>query len=215
VFFYQDYTKFFDVKKGDTVFDIGAHIGSFSLYAAKKAGSSGGVYSFEPCKESFDLLSKNKKINNLENLKIFNLAVSNKGGIKKFFISNSGNQAANSLFEINNAKEVKVSVISFENFLKQNKIKTIDFLKMDCEGGEYDILFNSSKKTMQKIKKISLEYHPIDNKKNKFTIINFLRKHNFLIKEGDYFGGPGILYAIKKDENRYEKKFGKKRTNLR
>ena len=56
----------FTIKENDTVVDIGAHIGYFTIYAAKKA-TRGKILSFEPSRESFKVLKNNLKINNIQN----------------------------------------------------------------------------------------------------------------------------------------------------
>src|SRR5688572_353995 len=58
--------KGFGIGANDTVIDIGGHIGSFSIWAAKQA-NQGQVFTFEPNYENFGLLQENKKINNISN----------------------------------------------------------------------------------------------------------------------------------------------------
>ena len=94
-------------------------------------------------------------------------------------------------------KEEIVEKISFKNFLKTTR--QIDFLKIDCEGAEYEILFSLSKKELHKIKKISMEAHNY----GKYTgedLARFLQKNNFkvkLIHDGKMFGR---IYAINKND---------------
>src|SRR3990167_6652949 len=64
----HDYDKGgFEIKPKDTVIDIGAQIGAFSVYAAKKA-SKGKVIAYEPFLESFKILETNRKLNKIKNL---------------------------------------------------------------------------------------------------------------------------------------------------
>ena len=63
------------VRDGDNIIDIGAHIGYFTIYAAKNA-YQGIVYSIEPYIESFEILKKNLKLNDLSNVKPFHAAIS-------------------------------------------------------------------------------------------------------------------------------------------
>lgn len=57
-----------EIKKGDTVLDLGAHIGYYTLLAAKLVGEKGKVFAFEPEPTNFALLKKNIKINNYQNV---------------------------------------------------------------------------------------------------------------------------------------------------
>ena len=72
------------VKPAMNVIDIGANIGLFTLILAKLVGKSGHVYSFEPDPQLFQILNENVKLNQLENVSTFQLAVSNKIGKAKF-----------------------------------------------------------------------------------------------------------------------------------
>src|SRR3989344_4760894 len=185
-----DYLKLTDK---DILIDIGAHIGVFSVFAAHYA-KNGKVYSFEPSNENFSLLKKNLEINKLNNLEIFNKAVSNKSGNKIFYISESKNKGSNSLYPIKNSNKISVPAVSFANFIKSKKLKKINFLKMDCEGGEYKILFNCPKNVLRSIEKISMEYHNLNEKFNGKTMKSFLESNGFLIK---IIPDPnkGIIYA--------------------
>jgi len=181
IFVYNDYTpEGFKINKNDTVVDIGGHIGIFSVFASK---FSNKVFCFEPVIENFNLLKENIKLNNIQNIFPFNLAVSDKDGKKELFLYDT-NRGGNSFFEEVNGKsqgrEV-VSTISFENFVSSNNIQLIDFLKMDCEGSEYEILLNCPLNIIGIIKKISMEYHDIDAKRNALVLKEFLEKNGFAV----------------------------------
>src|SRR5258705_2483940 len=67
------------LKAGDTILDIGAHIGCFTLLAASKV-TEGRVFSFEPSAGTFEFLAQNVRSNNLTNVKIFRVVVSANNG---------------------------------------------------------------------------------------------------------------------------------------
>jgi FkbM family methyltransferase len=93
---YED--EHFTIGPNDVVVDIGAHIGTFSVWAAKQA-TSGRVYAFEPNQENYRLLEENKQLNNLPNLHLFNLAVSNQVGEAVLFNSDH-HSLSHSFFEV-------------------------------------------------------------------------------------------------------------------
>lgn len=160
VFVYNDYTpKGFEIKGQDVVVDIGAHIGSFSVFASRFASK---VYSFEPVNDNYVILQENLEMNKIKNVYSFKMAVSDKTGEKELFICD--NNCGGHSFYINgkSSKKTMVPTISLEDLMVSNNIYAIDFLKMDCEGAEYDILLNCPKRILDKIKKISMEYHNID-----------------------------------------------------
>jgi len=172
--------KGFKIEKGDVVMDIGAHIGIFSIFASKIASK---VYSFEPVPENFGLLQKNKKINRSYNITAINKAVSCKTEKKDLFFDKyncGGHSFYSDIGRIKN-KKITVETIALEDFWRQNNISRLDFLKIDCEGGEYEILFNCPRDILGKIKKISMEYHNIDEKYNLNFIKIFLEENNFRV----------------------------------
>ena len=193
IWLHNSYTpKGFEIKSSDIVVDIGAHIGIFTVLAAKKA-YNGKVFCFEPVKENESLLIENIKLNNLSNVIVRNKAVSNKKGKLKIYISKSKNKGQNSIYKLAETQEVEeVEKISFKDFLK--KVEKIDFLKMDCEGSEYPIFYSLEKKELFKIKKISLEYHNYGSR-NGEDLRKFLEKNGFKVilkKDGSQFG---TIYA--------------------
>ncbi len=194
VWLHKSYTpKGFEIKSKDIVVDIGAHAGIFTILASYYA-KQGQVYAFEPFKENYNLLLENINLNKIKNIQVFNKAVSDSSGKLKFYISTSKNKGQNSAYKLGESqKEISVDKISFKDFLKT--IPKIDFLKVDCEGAEYEILFSLSKKELEKIKKISMEFHNY----GKYTgedLAKFLHKNNFkikLVKDGKMFGR---IYAL-------------------
>lgn len=184
------------IKKEDIIVDIGAHIGVFSVLAAKMA-RNGKVYSFEPFKETYKILEKNKKINNLKNLLVFKKAISNKKE-KSILYFNNSDFSTNSLIKQDNMKEVLIECMRLEEVFKENSLKKIDFLKMDCEGSEYEILFNCSEDLLKKIKRLGLEYHDLDEKRNHRTLKEFLLKKGFKVKISKSSPRFGMIYAVNK-----------------
>ena len=157
----------FDIGSSDVVIDVGAHTGAFSIYAAKKA-VHGKVYAHEAYKENYELLIENIRLNDLKNIVPFNVAVLSKPGIMDFFIGEK-NTSASSIFKNRWAKKnVKVNAISLEDVFANNKLKKINFLKIDAEGAEYDIILNAPPGLLKKVDKISLEFHD-----------NFPHGHNY------------------------------------
>ncbi|MDP2673193.1 MAG: FkbM family methyltransferase [Nanoarchaeota archaeon] len=180
--------KGFEINKNDIVIDIGAHAGIFTILASYYA-KNGKVYAFEPMKENYELLKENIKLNYAKNIEAINKAVSNKSGKLKFYVSQTKNKGQNSFYKLSDTqKQISVEKISFKNFIK--KIPKINFLKIDCEGAEYEILFSLSKKELEKIKKISMEFHNY-GKYNGEDLARFLQKNDFkvkLIQDGKMFG---------------------------
>lgn len=148
------------IKKNSIIFDIGCHIGSFSLQAGKIA-CEGKVFAFEPVKENYELAKKNIEVNNLKNIMLTNMGVLSETKKVKFYVSNE-NTGCHGIIKRSQkeSKVIKIDCIGFDEFISQNNIKKIDVLKLDCEGAEYDILLNSNLKIVERI---ILEYHEFPN----------------------------------------------------
>jgi|TARA_Y100000310_G_C20684831_1_gene818289 FkbM family methyltransferase len=171
----------FGIKKGDIVVDIGANIGAFSVYAAKKA-SNGHVFAYEPDKENYSMVLKNKSLNNIDNLFLFNLAISAKKGTIDLCTSRL-NKGAHSIYEADSKKKIKVETITLKDILTANKIKRVNYLKIDVEGTEYNILLNTPPEVIKKVDKIVLEYHDFLNHTYSYLDLKkYLEDNGFRVK---------------------------------
>ena len=86
------------IKNGDTVLDLGANIGVYTLIFAKLVGKSGHVFAFEPDPTNFEILSKNVVENKHENVTLVQKAVSEKNDKIKLFVSKR-NHASHRIFD--------------------------------------------------------------------------------------------------------------------
>lgn len=177
------YTLFKNIKKGDVVIDIGAYIGDFTILA----GSNGAkVYAFEPIKESIDILEKNVNLNNLKDIKTFNMVVSNTTGLKKIKVhdlkevsSLINSDKINQQSEIIDIREVPSTTL--EEIL--NLTGNCDFLKIDTEGNEAEIIMSTPKEVLQKIKYIAMESTDYQETFTKnIKLLNYLIECGFELK---------------------------------
>lgn len=193
IYVIKEYDKLINkIKKESVVIDIGGQIGVFSIYAALK-NKDVKVYSYEPFEENYEILKKNISLNKLQNKIIpIKLGVSGKKERREFILCDE-NTGGHGFYCTDGSKKISINTISLKDIFENNKIKKCDYLKMDCEGAEYEILLNASKKLLKKINSISMEYHKngdVDKLKN------FLEKNDFkVIIKNDL--GEGMLYAEK------------------
>ena len=131
------------IKNGDTVLDLGANIGVYTLIFAKLVGKSGHVFAFEPDPTNFEILSKNVKENKHENVTLVQKAVSEKNDKIKLFVSKR-NHASHRIFDSEEKRNsIEVDVITLDTYFKNFK-NPINFIKMDVEGVEGATLLGAS-----------------------------------------------------------------------
>ena len=130
-------TKYIKVEKGDVVFDIGAYKGDTACYFANKVKSGGKVYAFEPVPANFESLKSNVENNNFGDIVIpVNKGISDKKEILKFVSVDTG--APWSYINSDKGKDIEVTPI--DEFVRDNQIRKIDFIKMDVEGLEEKVI---------------------------------------------------------------------------
>lgn len=162
-----------DIGKNKIIFDIGAHIGSFSL----KYSKNNKIYAFEPNKENYLFLIQNVRDNKLEkNIIIFNFSISNKNGFRKLKLSSGS--GGHSFHTISKNYE-KVKTIALDEFIKLRKISHVDIIKIDVEGDELNVLIGAKKLLEKMSPVIIVELHPwyISSKK----ILKKLKEFNYKV----------------------------------
>ncbi len=184
---------FFDIGESDVVFDIGANNGYFSVFAAQ-AAAKGMVYSFEPAPQLAAATRNNVAVNRCENVVVEELALASVDGERDLFLSSAHN-GCHSLFRRSpDDTPVHITSMKMEEYCRSKNIDHIDFLKLDCEGAEYEILFSLPDAIIAKIKKISMETHDDVNEHRHGELVEFLKKHNFFVTYREPF-----IYALNRN----------------
>ncbi len=172
------------LKEGSVVLDIGANIGYYVLIESQLIGEGGKIYAVEPVHSNFELLNENLQLNNLHNVSTFNFAFGEKTTKSKIYISDKSNlcsmnrQGAGG--RIVGAE--KVEVFTVDDFLK-DKVAP-NFIRMDVEGYEYEII-KGMPKTLSGNIKMLIELHPwppfLDSAKMS-EILDILEQNQFTVK---------------------------------
>jgi FkbM family methyltransferase len=197
IFYDKVYERdFVKVSIDDIIVDIGANYGVFSLYSQMFKPKK--VYAVEPIKSTFENMKKN-----LDEYGVvcINKAISNENGFEKFALTNvNGNN-----FLLKNIdgyhpsemiNEEIVETITIDQLISDYEIPHIDFLKVDCEGGELDLFQTINKDYLKhNINKIALEYHSITIRD---VVTEILTSNGFIIE--DVLGSDeiGLIYAFNK-----------------
>ena len=145
----------FEIKAGDDVIDIGGNIGAFAVFAGKRAENV-KIHSYEPFPMNAAFLRKNVENSGLNNVNIIEAAVAGNNGERTLKIDDSW--VKHSLNEISSKESgIRIKCLSLDEVLTE--IDHCNLLKIDCEGGEYEIFYGAKPETLRSIDKIVCEYH--------------------------------------------------------
>ncbi|MBI83613.1 MAG: hypothetical protein CMJ81_10480 [Planctomycetaceae bacterium] len=203
----------FQIGPGMNIVDIGAHQGFFAIYAAQKGAT---VHAYEPQEFLYKVLQYNFA-SNKENgqlpgvVRAHNRAVWNAcEEIPIYIPSKWPRRCANAstssdlvetdelFFKTGEYTESSVPAVSLDSIFEEGRIETCEFLKMDCEGSEFEILRVASDDTWRKIERLAMETHEGYQEQ---TMLDLLRDHDFeiLIQEPREGRLPyGFVKAVKK-----------------
>ena len=204
--FYDDE---FRIDPEDIVVDIGGYIGSFALPAARLA-PRGKVFSFEPSPSNYEQFVKNLELNALPNVKIFNQGVASSDRKITLFLDNM-NPASNSIYlrtdQNRGNNYVEKEAISLRAMFDREGIQDCNFLKIDCEGAEYEILMGLDRSMLDRIGKIACEYHQpayygVTNPEHTpEKLARFLEQNGFTVYQKPVNPYLGMMYAANHRRN--------------
>ena len=196
--------ELFRPKQGDTVVDIGAHMGKYTLIASMCVGANGKVIAIEAHPGNYEMLNRNIKLNGLTNVTTLNFAVySKEGKIKLYMPGEKSNRTIyNTLISTRATDEekfVEVNADTLDDLLQNNEIScaNVNWIKIDVEGAELEVL-KGAHNIMSNSKNITLliEVHDIENGKNVYKpIMDLMEKYNFEI-EFEYTWANGEKHVI-------------------
>jgi FkbM family methyltransferase len=173
----------YDFQKGWTVIDVGANIGIFSLLASRAVAPGGAVYAFEPETENFSLLRENLLRNAAGNVCAHQLAVAASPGHVALHIGNeTGMHSLQSREGVDTGQVQHVEAVTLAKVL--DEVGRCDYLKMDCEGGELEILPSLPAESWARIHRIGMEWHsPTMREKEGVhrNLVTLLQGHGFRI----------------------------------
>jgi FkbM family methyltransferase len=162
------------LREGMVAYDIGAHVGFYTMMFARLSGKEGRVYAFEPNALNLRYLKTHLEINSIENVTILPIALGQDRGYT--FFTESGNSSTGHVTA--NQTGVMVPTDSIDNLIDKKRIEPPNIIKIDVEGAELDVLHGASTALRK--------YHPIifvaiDNHDNKDHIYAFLKDMCYVI----------------------------------
>lgn len=167
--FYRNEYFFKSPTDSPVIFDCGANIGFATLFF-KWMYPQSEIYAFEPDITTFRILKKNVEENGLKNIHLFNAALSNKNGKIDFFIDSErpGSLVMSTNHDRLPKDKIIIDAMSLSSFIEEKDFDVIDFVKMDIEGSEKEVIKEiSDNDQMELITKLCIEYHhKINNHKS-------------------------------------------------
>jgi FkbM family methyltransferase len=127
------------VSEGMTVLDVGANHGYFTLLFSQLVGPRGKVYAFEPEPVNYQLLEKTIAANGLSNVEAVKLAVSSRSGVEKLFLEDAY-LGTHSMEKKDSDNYIEVNLTSVDEFARERRLPSVDFVKIDIEGHEVEAL---------------------------------------------------------------------------
>ena len=194
------------LQPSDVVLDFGLNIGMFTIQTFKRGVKE--VHSFEPDLENFNLATDNCKLNNLDtSIQLNNAAVvGNHDATRNFSINTKKNKGAHSLVAKRGRDTITVNAENINDIMKRVNPTVI---KMDIEGGEYEVL--PAIKDWSNIRELIMEYHHahlLDSDLRKFhEIVSLLQGHFSTVEYRKEPKGAwvSIIYCSQESNNDLEK----------
>lgn len=133
------------IKPGTVCFDIGANQGFHTILLSKQLKSQGKVYAFEPVAGELRKLRRNLLLNDCSNVALEGIAVGATDGVTDMTICLDGHGSRSSIqpppAEVKARTRIeKVPIITLDSYAEHKDIRQLDFVKVDVEGGERDVL---------------------------------------------------------------------------
>lgn len=153
------------LKPGDTVIDVGAHVGEYSVLIAALCGSAGQVVAFEPDPYARAIFSRNFELNPALKPAVLEAAAIDRTGGETVLYSRQGNSQsslARSAVEFRGdrlAEEICVDTTSLDDYIARNPLLSPACIKIDAEGAEIRIL-QGAKSVLKTSTRILCELHP-------------------------------------------------------
>ncbi len=174
------------LPENPVIVDIGGNAGYFNMMFFSQVDAA-RVFAYEPIFENYKLFQQNVSRNSImtDKVNVFNMAVTGSPVeevtiYKEVENNNSVTASVFNDFSKDNFNMIKVKAITLEQILTSNKIEKVDLLKLDCEGSEYPILYESPKHVWDKVNMVYMEDHPLDkDKRNHIAAVNFLQSLGF------------------------------------
>ena len=191
-----------EIQSGDTVIDVGANIGYYTLLFAKLVGKTGKVFAFEPVPENYKILKKNIEVNGLHNVIAVQMGISNITGTAKLYKGKTAGSHSLIQSRYTLDETISIDVTTLDEYFERYDEK-IDFVKSDTEGHDFNVL-QGMPRILESGVKLMIEFDPYllqETTSRKF--VEFLQKRNYVMQLMDYeLVSPNFITLLLKNNFR-------------
>ncbi|WNM20264.1 FkbM family methyltransferase [Flavobacterium capsici] len=190
------YQHFYKVKQNDIVIDAGANCGHLSIFFSKIVGSNGKIFAFEPDKFNIERILKNISLNDdlSNNIQIEDVLLWDKNELISFY--EAGTVGSSAVWMPDDELCVKKQAVRIDDWVKNNNIQKLDFIKMDIEGAEIEALDGCIEtiKTLRPNFAIA-SYHFVNGEQTFIKVEQFFSAMNYPYKTVKFRGTEIITFA--------------------
>ena len=179
------------------VIDIGANVGYFSLFMFSRYPKA-NIFSYEPMPFNYNQLKHYQDHYSSFNWQAEQRAVANRhDGLVLHSSTINGFSTMASVFDSEKKGErIEVETLTLEDVFNKYYLEALDLIKLDCEGSEYAILYNSPESLLAKIELMSIETHPGSGEgENHQAMLQFLKRQGLQMKDQMNSDGTGYIWA--------------------
>lgn len=150
------------VSEGETVIDVGANVGLFSIALAIAVGRSGKVTAIEPLPSNVHRLKNNVDLNRLDNVNVIQAAAGSEAGVAKLHLARDPAYSSTALIAdegMDSSDSVEVDTVTLDQLWADMGHPQVSFLKVDVEGGEMNVMAGATKMIAKCRPRILVESH--------------------------------------------------------
>ncbi|RIV22588.1 FkbM family methyltransferase [Fibrisoma montanum] len=175
-----------DLPMKPVVIDVGANAGFFDIQLLSKIGQA-TIYAYEPMPANVQTFQQTLQQNAplQQSVRLFQMAVTGKPLDQLDLYAEAAEKSqvvasAFAGFNGNNTQRITVPCVTLADIIRNNGLESVDLLKLDCEGSEYDIIYNTDPDLVRCIQKMVVEVHNLDKDRNNIDTFNaYLRSLGF------------------------------------
>jgi len=128
------------LKPGDVFLDVGSNLGIFTIFGAKKVGPQGTVIACEPGADAFQRLEKNTRLNQLRNVRLMRVALSDTCSVKRLVVGDAAGFGHTAHLSDADGPFEEVQTVDYDSLVAHGGFPVPRVVKMDIEGHEYAAL---------------------------------------------------------------------------